>query len=177
MKKAFLDIDTQIDFLFPSGALYVRGAEKIIPVIAKLNRFAMHLGLPLVSTACAHREDDPEFQHWPPHCVRGTVGQQKPQSLMVGQHVFEKQSTDLFASPDAESMIANMGAGHFTIYGVVTEICVLAAAFGLLRRDYQVTVVSDAIQALDHTAAERFLAELRERGGHVASSNEIVESD
>ena len=36
----FFDIDTQIDFVYPAGALYVPGAEHILPVVAELNRRA-----------------------------------------------------------------------------------------------------------------------------------------
>jgi nicotinamidase/pyrazinamidase len=37
MKTVFVDVDTQIDFLFPAGALYVPGAERLLPAIARLN--------------------------------------------------------------------------------------------------------------------------------------------
>ena len=40
MKTVFVDVDTQIDFLFPAGALYVPGAEALVPKIAALNRYA-----------------------------------------------------------------------------------------------------------------------------------------
>ncbi len=40
MKTVFFDVDTQIDFLYPAGALYVPGAETIVDRIAALNRFA-----------------------------------------------------------------------------------------------------------------------------------------
>ena len=30
MKSVFFDVDTQIDFLYPAGALYVPGAESIV---------------------------------------------------------------------------------------------------------------------------------------------------
>ena len=47
MNTVFLDVDTQIDFLYPAGALYVPGAEAIVPVVAKLNREVTRiLGLP-----------------------------------------------------------------------------------------------------------------------------------
>ena len=91
MKTVFFDVDTQIDFLFPAGALYVPGAEHIIPNIARLNRYAAENGIPLVSTVDAHTENDPEFAAWPPHCIVGTVGQQKPASTLVGQIFLEKQ--------------------------------------------------------------------------------------
>src|SRR5215467_5124827 len=38
MTTAFVDVDTQFDFLLPTGALSVPGAERIIPTIARLNR-------------------------------------------------------------------------------------------------------------------------------------------
>ena len=40
MTTLFFDVDTQIDFLFPAGALYVPGAERIVPAIARLNQYA-----------------------------------------------------------------------------------------------------------------------------------------
>ena len=40
MKTAFFDIDTQIDFLFPAGSLYVPGAERLIPTLSRLNHYA-----------------------------------------------------------------------------------------------------------------------------------------
>ena len=40
MSTVFIDVDTQLDFLFPSGALYVPGAERLIPTLAHLTRYA-----------------------------------------------------------------------------------------------------------------------------------------
>ena len=81
----FFDIDTQIDFLYPAGALYVPGAEKIVDRVAELNRLAAARGIPVISTADAHSEDDPEFRNWPPHCVVETAGQHKPASTFSGE--------------------------------------------------------------------------------------------
>lgn len=170
MPRAFLDIDTQIDFLYPAGALYVPRAERIIPTLARLNHFAVERGIPAVSTLCAHTENDHEFHDWPPHCVLGTVGQQKPAALLAGQRLFEKQTTDLFATPAAERLVAELGADEFVVYGVATEICVRFAAFGLLQRGKRVTVVEDAVMHLDGAQAAAFWSELRARGGVIASS-------
>ncbi len=80
----FFDIDTQNDFLFPGGALYVPGAEEIVETIAALNRFAARQGFPVISTTDTHAPDDPEFAEWRPHCVAGTEGQRKPASTLLG---------------------------------------------------------------------------------------------
>src|SRR5437763_1047605 len=108
MNTIFVDVDTQIDFLFPTGALYVPGAERLLPAIAELNRRAPLL----ISTMDAHTEDDPEFQIYPHHCVAGTAGQQKPASTLlerravipsdtvgVQQFIVEKQKLDCFTNP------------------------------------------------------------------------------
>src|SRR3954451_17872647 len=79
----FFDIDTQLDFMLPAGALYVPGAEHMLPAIARLNQFAGTHGIPLISTTDAHAENDPEFRTYPPHCVGGTIGQTKPFSTVL----------------------------------------------------------------------------------------------
>lgn len=169
MSTVYFDIDTQIDFLYPAGALYVPGAEKLIPAIARLNR----RGATVVSTVCAHAENDPEFRIWPPHCVLGTVGQQKPAELMAGQIVIEKRQLDLFTSPATDEVLGRLGVGSAVVYGVVTEFCVRFAALGLLARGWRVAVVRDAIQSLDPAAGERFFAEFAARGGTLVSAGDV----
>jgi len=72
--KAFFDIDTQLDFLYPAGALYAPGCERVIPNVAKLNAHAVAQKIALISSTCAHTETPDEFRVWPPHCVMGTQG-------------------------------------------------------------------------------------------------------
>jgi nicotinamidase/pyrazinamidase len=138
-----------------------------------LNRYAVERGIPAVSPLCAHSENDPEFRDWPAHCVLGTVGQQKPAALLAGQQLFEKQTTDVFATPSAEAFLAGLGAEEFVIYGVATEICVRFAALGLLQRGKRVVVVDDAIMHLDSIHADRFRTELKELGGGIATSADL----
>ncbi|HZI74839.1 MAG TPA: isochorismatase family protein [Gemmatimonadales bacterium] len=166
MKTVHFDIDTQIDFMFPSGALYVPGAERLLPRIEQLNRYALDHGLPLVSTMCAHSEDDPEFQQWPPHCIVGTIGQRKPDSLPA-QIILEKQKLDLFTSPKLEPLLAELKADRYVVYGVVTEYCVKCAALGLLKTGKPVTLITDAIQTLNPKDSEAMIQEFTTRGGEL----------
>src|SRR6478672_11439471 len=87
MKTIFFDIDSQLDFLYPSGALYVPRAERVTPAIAQLNRYAAAHGIPVVSTVDAHTENDPEFQVWPAHCIAGTIGQHKAEATLLERSV------------------------------------------------------------------------------------------
>ena len=40
MNTVFFDVDTQLDFLYPAGALYVPGAETLLPALTRLTNFA-----------------------------------------------------------------------------------------------------------------------------------------
>lgn len=176
MKTVFFDIDTQIDFLYPAGALYVPGAERIIPAVAELNRRA-----PLViSTMCAHSEDDPEFKLYPHHCVVCTVGQSKPAATLLDkgdaarQVILEKQELDCFSNPRLALLLRELGAQRAVVYGVVTEICVRLAAFGLLQRGLRVEVVTDVVEALEAGAARKMFSEFQAAGGHLTNMSAVL---
>ena len=173
MPTVFFDVDTQMDFLFPAGALYVPGAEHLVPLIAQLNHHAFARRIPLISTVDAHAENDPEFALWPPHGVAGTLGQRKPECTLLPQRtgqragapgiapqmILEKQSVDCFTSPHLPGLLAALAADRCVIYGVVTEICVLNAALGLRARGYQVAIVTEAVRELSRESAEQMRAQ------------------
>ena len=191
MTTAFFDIDSQLDFLYPAGALYVPKAERIVPAIAKLNRYAARHGIPVVSTTDAHAEDDPEFKIWPHHCVAGTHGQRKAEAtllerrvvvpnrdgeLTIGgaqQIVVEKQTVDVFAAPNLRRVVAQLNADAYVVYGVVTEICVLFAVRGLLKTGKPVTVVTDAVETLRAEDSARALDEVCAAGARLAQVSAI----
>jgi nicotinamidase/pyrazinamidase len=191
VKTVFFDIDTQMDFLYPAGALYVPAAEKILPMVQQLNRYAAARGIPLISSMDAHAEDDPEFTTWPPHCIAGTLGGQKVQGTLLEKRVIvpnqpgvipingeqqvilEKQTLDVFDTATLGQILSRLNAGRFVVYGVVTEYCVRRAAVGLQRAGHQVVVVSDAVQTLNQDHAAAFLDEFRKAGGTVAGLSEV----
>ena len=191
MKTVYFDIDTQIDFLFPAGSLYVPGAQHLIPALQRLNHHAAKHGHPLISSMCAHTEDDPEFKQWPAHCVIGTVGQLKPAGTLLEkravigiapgdypthgaqQILFEKNQLDITTSPHFRPLLTRLAADRYVVYGVVTEYCVRFAALALLEMGRPVTVVTDAIQALRAEDSAKTLSEFTARGGHLATVAEV----
>ncbi|MGC9951924.1 MAG: isochorismatase family cysteine hydrolase [Bryobacteraceae bacterium] len=172
MTTVFVDVDTQIDFLFPAGALYVPGAERLLPAIARLNHFAAAQGIPLISTTDAHSEDDPEFRQWPPHCVAGTTGQRKPgETLVPDQIIVEKQSLDVFTNPGFPALLDSLAADRYVVYGVATDYCVRLAITGLLATGKPVALVTDAIAAVNPADGARTLDEFTARGGTLTTVN------
>src|SRR5690349_24582141 len=138
MKTVFFDVDTQLDFLYRAGALYVPGAESIVAQVSALNRYAAAQGIPVISTMDAHTENDPEFRAWPPHCVAGTAGQKKPAATLLERRTAfpnapqdldvqdaaqiqpEKQSVDCFTNPNLPALPDVLAAACSVDYGALT---------------------------------------------------------
>jgi len=174
MKTVFFDVDTQLDFVSPSGALYIPGAEHVIGKVAELNRMGKARAHGVVSTVDAHPENDPEFRVWPPHCIEGTLGQRKPAATLVDQIIFEKTTTDAFLNPRLIPLLRELNAERYVVYGVVSEICVRFAALGLLQTGAKVEVVADAIRQLNDVAMQRFVGELQAAGGTLIQSDTLT---
>jgi nicotinamidase/pyrazinamidase len=192
--RVFVDVDTQFDFMSPSGSLYVPRAIEIIDNLRRLTGYARSRSIPIIASACAHREGDAEFQVFPPHCVRGTPGQRRipetdhggapvigvasdPDAAskfeLAGVVVLEKEVYDFFSNPNADRVIAATPGAGFVVYGVATDYCVKAAVLGLCDRGRRVTVVRDAIRPVDARRGELAIEEFGRRGIRFATTDEI----
>jgi len=98
----FWDVDTQHDFMRRDGALYVRGAERRIPLLGELTEFAHTRRIPIIASADNHEPTDPEISDtpdwattFPPHCLRGTPGQRKiPETALADPLVIDPEPQD-----------------------------------------------------------------------------------
>lgn len=77
----FWNVDTQIDFVYPRGKLYVQGAEDIRPQWKELTKLAKENSIRVVNTADYHYansaelDSSPDFINtFPEHCMAGTRG-------------------------------------------------------------------------------------------------------
>jgi nicotinamidase/pyrazinamidase len=197
-KHVLWEVDAQVDFMLPGGALYVPGAEDIIPNIARLVDAAQRTHSPLISSADAHPPNDPEFKKFkfPPHCIKGkrgadliaearaakvlTIPNEKsfdvPADLaQYDQVLLEKQSFDVFDNVHTDQILNKLDPhADFYLFGVVTEYCVHAAAKGLAQRGRKVQLVIDAIETLKKEDAARALKELRDLGAKTITTAEAI---
>jgi nicotinamidase/pyrazinamidase len=195
-KIVFWEVDAQQDFMLPGGKLYVPGAEKIIPRIKGLVNAAQKAGILLVSSACAHAADDPEFASFPPHCIRGTEGARIVTEGLAKDHVIvpnrtkfalpadllhhaqiviEKQELDVFSNPHTNEIVERLGhEATYVVFGVVTEYCVHFASKGLLDRHRKVFVVEDAIETVKADEGTRALSELDAMGARLVTTDEAI---
>ncbi len=203
-KTIFWEVDVQVDFMFPGGSLYIPAVEKIIANIDLLVDAARQDRVFLISSADAHDPDDPELRDWPPHCLKGTPGADllpeacaSPRLVIPNQKRFtlpedlgayrqitlEKNTLDVFDNPHTDALLARLSpAGspafepgpQFILFGVATEYCVRCTADGLLRRGYRVSVVIDALRAIDQEKAQQTLETLHSAGARFITTSEAL---
>jgi nicotinamidase/pyrazinamidase len=186
-----VDVDTQVDFVEPEGALYVPGAEKLKGNFAKLIAKARERGVLVVASADAHTPNDPEFAQFPPHCLAGSPGARRvpetePERARVvsvdgeatasaaSTVVLEKVKFDLFTNPAADRIFEESGAETAVVFGLALDYCVRAAALGLRERGYDTVLVRDATEPVTPEGGVRTEAELVKAGVRFASTADVV---
>ena len=194
MNTVFVDIDTQFDFMDSRGNLYVPGAEDIIDNIKKLFDYAKEHKIKILSSTDAHMVDDPEFNLFPAHCVKGTPGNQKieastcndnitienreqeiTESIMNhDQIIVESQTFDIFESTNTDKIVKKLDAQNFVVFGVATDYCVKAAVLGLLKRGYNVSLVADATTAITIKGEEQSLNEMKDAGAVYTTTKDVI---
>jgi nicotinamidase/pyrazinamidase len=178
-RRVLWDVDTQVDFMLPTGKLHVPGAEETVDAMARLVAAAREAGIVHVASADDHELTDPEISTepdfrstFPPHCLRGTRGAQKvPETeqadplplsaapfppglvpeLVAGRRevLLLKKSFDVFTNPNTEPLLQALDPAEVILFGVATDVCDDAAIRGLVRRGRRVRFVEDAARGLD----------------------------
>lgn len=150
----------------------------------------------------AEISDTPDWKStYPPHCMRGTAGQAKvTETRLRNPHVVHpvrhdaealgtqllahdgdilmlKPGTDIFRwNPNADVVLQALAPTRVVVYGVATDVCVVAAVDGLARRlpDAELVVVQDAVAALDPERGRFLLGEWAGRGISVITSARLL---
>lgn len=196
----FFDIDTQVDFLEPDGALYVPEGITLHGAIGQLLGAAQTHRVTTISSRCAHEPGDPEFTQFPPHCLEGTRGAERifeelpglprheipveatlasgaPGHFEAGHHyVVRKKAFDLFSNRWLDGM-RQRGAfqgERCVVFGVATDYCVRACVLGLAAAGAEIQVVRDAIGGVAEESTARTLTEWEAAGVAWTTTGEIL---
>lgn len=95
---------------------------------------------------------------------------------------FEKEVYSLFANPEAENVMKTVLKAQnidqtqtqSIVFGVATDYCVKAAALGLRERGYPVSVVTDAIAAVDEAGGQAAVEEMKAAGCQLVTTSELL---
>nr|MDP9344011.1 isochorismatase family protein [Actinomycetota bacterium] len=169
-KTALVVVDVQNDFADPAGSLYVRGGGDVVPVVNRAIAEARAGGALVVYSQDWHPESTPHFAKdggiWPVHCVGGTWGAEFHPGLDVGPgpEVLRKgtggeDGYSVFTVRDPETgeqaptalerNLRDHGVERLVIAGLATDYCVKDTALDALRLYFDVTVLQDAIRAVN----------------------------
>jgi len=183
MAKALLIIDFQNDFC-PGGALAVDEGDQIAEPIKRLAPAFDHV----FATRDWHPPDHSSFKieggPWPVHCVQGTPGAELHPSMKeleidaiadVGRGR-EDQGYSGFEKSELADWMRARGVEEVAVCGLATDYCVRASAIDACREGFDVTVVTDAIRAVEVNPGdgERAVEEMREAGAKPASSDQLL---
>ncbi len=190
-RTALLVVDVQNDFADPSGSLSVRGGEEVIPRLNDEIRRARESGAAVIYTQDWHPMSTPHFAKdggtWPVHCVANTWGAAFHPDLVVAGPSVRKGSNgeDGYSGftmrdpvtaeerpTELEAMLQHRGVARVVIGGLATDYCVRATTLDALDRGLAVTVLTDAVAAVDLEPDDgaRALDEVREAGAELGTT-------
>ena len=144
--------------------------------------------------------ETPDFTDtFPPHCLRGTYGQSRiPETALrdvlivepehaipdvlrcveshAGDILFHKHYFDVFTNPNVSPVVEALGVDEIVLYGVALDVCNRYAVEGLRARhpDVGVTVVTDAVRAINEDGREALFDDWERRGVLFAATAGVV---
>jgi len=184
-RTALIVVDVQNDFADPGGSLSVRGGADVVPRINAEISGAQRHGALVVYTADWHPASTPHFAKdggiWPDHCVGGTWGASFHPDLVVDGPVVRKgaddqdgysgfttrdPSTEATEPTELASILRDAGITTVVIAGLATDYCVLATALDGVTEGFSVSLLTDAVRAVDLEPGdgERALAQMAAAG-------------
>lgn len=182
-RRLFWDVDTQVDFMRESGALYVPDAESIRGQLGRLTSAARTLRIPVVASACDHEPHDdeisgePDFaETYPPHCLRGTPGAEKiaetnlPWTLELRSDPVDEESLRRFTAADHPTALLHKK--HFDVFTNPNAETLLTAL-----DPEEVVVYGVALDVCNRAAIEGMLARGRHRITALTDATRPIHAD
>jgi nicotinamidase/pyrazinamidase len=157
---ALLVTDIQNDFL-PGGALAIKGADAVVPVLAAyMDRFGARR-LPILLTRDWHPADHCSFDRrggpWPAHCIAGTPGSLPPRdfpspasAVIIYKAIDRDQEAySAFQGTALNRHLRAVGVDRLFIGGLATDYCVRHTCEDARSLGYDVCLLMDAICAVN----------------------------
>lgn len=145
-------IDTQEGFT-RQGNLASDTCTAAIPRIRSFVEAEGAAGTPVIFTKDSHREGDPEFDMFPPHCIVGSPEHELVEELREFEPdaaaVIQKTRYSAFHQTELEHVLKELDPDEIHVAGLCTDICVLHTTADLRNRDFPVVVLKDGVETFD----------------------------
>jgi nicotinamidase/pyrazinamidase len=150
--RVLMVIDTQEGFT-RQGNLASETCTAAIPRIRAIVEAEGAAGTPVIFTKDSHREGDPEFEMFPPHCIVGTPEHELVEELRDFEPdaaaVIQKSRYSAFHETELDQVLKELNPDEVHVIGLCTDICVLHTTADLRNRDFAVTVRKDGVETFD----------------------------
>jgi nicotinamidase-related amidase len=190
-----IDIDTQKDFLLPTGSACVRNQADVLTKIRRIMAWARRKNVPVISTVEVYPNNNgcSEINY----CLDGTDGQRKVRCTLLRQRVsfpaddknvlpadillahkqviLHKRCIDPFDEPRIERLLSEVQAGEFVLIGTGTEDAVRATAMGLLHRGKKVKIIIDALGSHNTKEAKLALRKMKAKGAKLVMTRDVAD--
>lgn len=189
-----IDIDTQNDFLLPTGSACVRNQAEVMAKIRQIMAWTSRENVPVISTVEVYPNNNGCSRI--NYCLDGTEGQKKlpctllsrrvsfpadnknvlPADvlLMYEQVILHKRCIDPFEEPRIERLLSEVQADEFVLIGAGTEDAVQATAIGLLQRGKKVSIIVDALGSHNRREAKLALRKMKAKGAKLIRTNDVT---
>jgi nicotinamidase/pyrazinamidase len=150
--RVLMVIDTQEGFT-RQGNLASATCTAAIPRIRAIVEEEGLARTPVIFTKDSHREGDPEFRMFPPHCIVGTPEHELVEELRDFEPdaaaVVQKTRYSAFHETELDQVLADLNPDQVHVIGLCTDICVLHTTADLRNRDFAVVVHKDGVETFD----------------------------
>ncbi|HUT45829.1 MAG TPA: isochorismatase family protein [Sedimentisphaerales bacterium] len=192
--RLLIDVDTQKDFLFPTGRACVRNQAEVLANIRRVIAWARHENVSVISTAEVYPNNNGCSAI--SYCLDGTDGQKKvpctllndrvsfpadnknalPADVLLAyrQVILHKRCIDPFDEPRIERLLSEVEADEFILIGAGTEDAVRATAMGLLHRGKRVRIIVDALGSHNKREAKLALRKMEAKGAKLVEVKDIA---
>ncbi len=186
-RTALVVVDMQNDFADPAGNLAVTDGDAIVPIVNEAVRAALDASVLVIATQDWHPESTPHFAKdggvWPVHCVAGTWGAELHPSLELPVAVprvrkgangedgysgftMRNPTTGEEIATELEGLLRGRRVELIVVCGLATDYCVKATAIDAIRLGFGVSLLGDAVAAVNLAPddGDQALAEMAEAG-------------
>jgi nicotinamidase-related amidase len=190
-KRVVIDIDTQRHFFTSGSTVCVRDHRRVLANILRVVNWARHENVGIYSTVQLLGD---ECRQGLPVTVLERYGKMNhtygrryaavkaddctdlPDGVLEQQNqvILYKRSYDPFGERKVDRILTELQASEFILIGALTEAAVKTTALGLLARQKNVTVVTDATGSFAAEPGEVALRIMAERGVRLVSTKDLL---
>lgn len=177
MAHALIIVDVQNDFC-PGGALATARGADIATLIGsyQVSESAESYEYQL-ATKDWHVDPGDHFETWPEHCVADSVGADFHEAIhsdLLDAVFLKGRTTAAYSGFEGDADGSGLAAWlrehdvtHVDVCGIATDHCVRATVLDGLSEGFDVRVLSELCAAVDNSAGDAALEEMRRAGASV----------